>query len=335
MNLPGDFYPTYWQKAPYFQAGAVALDHLTPSPETLWDWARDSDCARLIQPDQNFNVTLNPDTRPDDCHTLLVGQIEQHSDAWDRWSRSLDAIGRWSFSDLMISHATQGASVGAHRDQYDVFLIQLAGQRRWDVGQISDLDLPEIDRGGSKLLDGFVSHAQYIANPGDLLYVPPGCGHLGVALDDQCMTLSVGFRQPTLGEVTEHLLEALSQTRSQDYRDQPPGLTVGNIATLREQLIKAINAISDQTLAKAWALACTQTAEADSDAATGQVRFASGVRAAQLTDTEAVVMGEVFPVAPALVHALVSEQGVKLDDLTPEQSHWIEEFRDAGWLEDR
>ena len=55
----------------------------------------------------------------------------------------------------MISHATQAASVGAHRDRYDVFLIQLAGQRAWQLGTVADANLPEVDQGGSRLLQGF------------------------------------------------------------------------------------------------------------------------------------------------------------------------------------
>ena len=175
---------------------ACELGPLTPSVKQLRQWARQSDAARLIEPDNNFQVTPEPEAPPDGIHTVLVGQVECLDFGWDAWSRSLPQLGRWAFLDLMISHATQGASVGAHRDRYDVFLIQLAGQRAWQLGTVADANLPEVDQGGSRLLQGFEPVQSHIAKPGDLLYVPPGCGHHGVALDDDCMTLSVAFVNP-------------------------------------------------------------------------------------------------------------------------------------------
>ena len=117
MKLPGDFYATHWQQSPCFVPNACELGPLTPSIKQLWQWARQSDAARLIEPDNNFQVTLDPEAPPDGIHTVLVGQVECLDFGWDAWSRSLPQLGRWAFSDLMISHATQGASVGAHRDR--------------------------------------------------------------------------------------------------------------------------------------------------------------------------------------------------------------------------
>lgn len=333
MKLPGDFYAKYWQKAPYFGVGATALAALTPSVTQLWQWAQQSEHARLIQPQQNYQVTLDPVAPPDDQHTLLVGHIEQHDPRWDDWARTLASIGRWSFSDLMISHALEGASVGAHRDQYDVFLIQLAGRRQWQVGSVQDRTLPEVDHGGSKLLPDFVSQQQWIATPGDVLYVPPGCGHHGVALDDDCMTLSVGFRQPQLAEVLERALEWLPDARVEDVRDQAPGTTVGDVSALRSQLVQSIQSLDNEVLSAAWSLACTQTAEADSDASTDQVRFASGVRAASISQDQAAVMGELFQLSPGTLAALCN-RGLDLSSLPATEQDTLEEFREAGWLTD-
>ena len=43
--------------------------------------------------------------------------------------------------DLMISYATDGGGVGAHFDSYDVFLLQVHGQRRWRISAQTDLRL--------------------------------------------------------------------------------------------------------------------------------------------------------------------------------------------------
>ena len=41
---------------------------------------------------------------------------------------------------LMISFAAPGGSVGPHFDNYDVFLLQAEGQRRWKIGQMCEAD---------------------------------------------------------------------------------------------------------------------------------------------------------------------------------------------------
>ena len=333
MKLPGDFYATHWQRSPCFVPKSCELGELTPSVTQLWEWARHSDAARLIEPDNNFQVTLDPDNPPTGIHTLLVGQIESLDSGWDAWSRSLPQLGRWAFADLMISHATQGASVGAHRDRYDVFLIQLAGRRAWQIGTVADRNLPEVDQGGSRLLQGFQPVQSHIAEPGDLLYVPPGCGHHGVALDDECMTLSVGFRQPSLAAVLEHLSQDNSTPLVVDTRNAPPGFAPDSVDSLRRQLMEWIEQRSDTELRQAWGVAATQWSHSDSDAEGEFVRFAPGVRACQIDETQAAVMGEIFYLTAASLKALCFH-GLDANQQDEPTQESLQEFHAAGWLED-
>jgi 50S ribosomal protein L16 3-hydroxylase len=102
--------------------------------------------------------------------------------------------------DVMVSFAAPGGSVGPHLDSYDVFLLQGQGQRRWrydtektrDVRFVEDLDL--------RILQRFTPDADEILGPGDLLYLPPGFAHHGVAVTP-CLTYSIGFRAPNAGEM--------------------------------------------------------------------------------------------------------------------------------------
>ena len=61
----------------------------------------------------------------------------QDVDKWDAdVAALLPAFGflpRWRIDDIMVSFAATGGSVGAHVDQYDVFLLQAHGHRRWQV----------------------------------------------------------------------------------------------------------------------------------------------------------------------------------------------------------
>lgn len=102
--------------------------------------------------------------------------------------------------DVMVSFAAPGGSVGPHLDSYDVFLVQGLGARRWrfdtkrtkDVRFVTGLDL--------RILERFKPDADVVLEPGDVLYIPPGFAHHGIAESD-CLTYSIGFRAPSAGEL--------------------------------------------------------------------------------------------------------------------------------------
>jgi 50S ribosomal protein L16 3-hydroxylase len=105
--------------------------------------------------------------------------------------------------DLMVSYATEGGGVGPHVDSYDVFLLQAHGRRRWRISGKRDLRL--VDGAPLRILANFRPDAEYILEPGDLLYLPPGIAHEGTALGE-CLTYSIGFRAPTYQELLEPML---------------------------------------------------------------------------------------------------------------------------------
>ena len=51
----------------------------------------------------------------------------------DIWHKQFDFIPSWRRDDVMISYARAGAGIGAHIDDYDVFLIQSRGTREWSI----------------------------------------------------------------------------------------------------------------------------------------------------------------------------------------------------------
>jgi 50S ribosomal protein L16 3-hydroxylase len=122
------------------------------------------------------------------------------------------------FDDLMVSYAPPGGGVGPHCDSYDVFLLQGSGRRRWRVSHQRDTTL--VAGAPLKLLRDFRPEQEWILEPGDMLYLPPGWAHDGVALDP-CMTYSVGFRAPSWQELAVHFLRFLEDQVEFDglYRD--------------------------------------------------------------------------------------------------------------------
>ena len=106
----------------------------------------------------------------------------------------------------MVSYALPGGGVGPHFDSYDVFLLQGHGRRRWRVGHQRDAAL--VEGAPLKLLRDFRPQQEWVLEPGDMLYLPPGWAHDGVALDP-CMTYSIGFRAPAWQELAIHFLRFL------------------------------------------------------------------------------------------------------------------------------
>ncbi len=166
--------------------------------------------------------------------TLLVQGLDLHvAEAHEMLSR-FRFVPQARLDDLMISWASEGGGVGAHMDNYDVFLIQVHGKRRWRIGPVADESLvPGVPL---KLLANFEPTEDVVLEPGDMLYLPPRWGHDGIAVDGECMTCSVGFRVPCEDELARELLQRLPELMDEEekgrlYRDpkQPATATPGQI----------------------------------------------------------------------------------------------------------
>ena len=148
--------------------------------------------------------------------TLLVQGVDRHLDA------AHDLLARFRFvpdarlDDLMISLAGDGGGVGPHVDSYDVFLLQAWGRRRWRIAPPSGGGLvPGLPL---KILERFEPREEWVLEPGDMLYLPPGWEHDGIA-EGPCMTYSVGFRAPSRREfLAAFLAEAADDPGGRDPR---------------------------------------------------------------------------------------------------------------------
>ena len=165
--------------------------------------------------------------------------------------RLVDFLPGWRLDDVMVSYATDGGGVGPHYDNYDVFLLQGMGQRRWQLGQRCDADSELRDIEGLRILSQFEPEADYLLETGDILYVPPGIAHWGTAVGP-CMTYSIGFRAPRLNDLLSRLTDSLLERLEpeQFYRDpedvacEPGEISASAIAAARQQLDRAIQALA-------------------------------------------------------------------------------------------
>lgn len=214
------FLNEYWQKKPLLVRNAMPEIMGLLEPEDVKELALEEDVsARLIrQKNKNPNewhVKSSPLTKGDfqklpNLWTILVQAVDHYSfDIAELWKK-FPFIPQWRRDDIMVSYAPQGGSVGKHFDFYDVFLVQGHGHRRWQLGQMCDESTQFIPDQPLKLLPEINVQFDEVLAPGDLLYVPPGLAHYGVAEDD-CLTFSFGFRMPNLAEMTDRLSEQFAK----------------------------------------------------------------------------------------------------------------------------
>lgn len=156
--------------------------------------------------------------------TLLVQAVDHHVPAVAALLEPFRFIPNWRIDDVMVSYATDGGGVGPHFDQYDVFLVQGLGKRRWQLGELCDDTTELLPHDDLRLLADFEPTEEWVLEPGDILYVPPRIAHSGTAVGDDCMTYSIGFRAPSRGELIGGWAESLLSELDDDDRYVDPDL---------------------------------------------------------------------------------------------------------------
>ena len=156
--------------------------------------------------------------------TLLVQAVDHFVPEVAKLIEPFRFIPNWRIDDIMVSYAADDGGVGPHFDQYDVFLIQGLGRRRWQVGPPCDQDTALLPHEDLRLLANFNPVDEWICEPGDILYLPPGVAHNGVAIGNDCMTYSVGFRAPSRSELIGYWADDLLADMKYDDRFGDPAI---------------------------------------------------------------------------------------------------------------
>ena len=259
------FLARYWQQRPLLIKGAFPgfVDPL--SPEELAGLAcEDAVDSRLVFTRKNtWELHSGPFTERDFTAlparnwTLLVQAVDQWVPDVKKLLASVPFLPNWRVDDVMISYATPNGGVGPHFDYYDVFLVQGAGSRLWKTGQqCSERDLLRTGS-GLKLLKEFHTEQEWLLEPGDVLYVPPGVAHWGVSRDNS-LCYSLGFRAPSLGDMLLGYGEFLAGQASADLRFTDPArkqpLRPGEIdrASLQQAHGMLTTALADAASFKRW-----------------------------------------------------------------------------------
>ena len=217
---PEQFLAEYWQKKPLLiKQGLPQLVGMF-EPDDMLGLALEEDAsARLLtqaaskqngQPQWQLKksplIEADFDNLPEQW-TVLVQNLEQWSPELGQLWQAFDFIPQWQRDDIMVSYAPKGGSVGKHYDDYDVFLAQGFGSRRWQLGKFCDKDTEFVADEPIRLFDdmGEIIFDE-ILEAGDVLYVPPKLSHFGVAQDD-CLTFSFGCRRPNLMQIIDSMAD--------------------------------------------------------------------------------------------------------------------------------
>jgi 50S ribosomal protein L16 3-hydroxylase len=193
----------------------------------------------------------------DEHATLLVQAVDHWHQQAAQLLEPFRFIPNWRIDDLMISYSTPKGGVGPHLDQYDVFIIQGEGKRHWRVG-LPDSSLKQFTQNKTLLqVEAFNAVIDCILEPGDILYIPPGCPHEGYAVEN-ALNYSVGFRAPNqqdlLSSFADHIIDTESgQTRYTDH-DLTLRDSKGELTTREGESIKALMLalLEDEQAFKQW-----------------------------------------------------------------------------------
>jgi len=223
---PEQFMRRHWQKKPLLVRQALPGIRPPASRSELAALAASEDVeSRLVSQfsgkwalKQGPVAKLPPYSKPG--WTLLVQGLDLHLQNAHELLSQFRFVPEARLDDLMISYASDGGGVGPHFDSYDVFLIQVHGQRRWRIGRQGVATTGALRAGVPvKLLADFEPEQEFVLEPGDMLYLPPGWAHDGIAIGE-CMTCSVGFRTPWRAELARELLQRLMDDDSQAYANK-------------------------------------------------------------------------------------------------------------------
>ena len=224
-----EFLRLHWQRKPLLVRNAIPHVRAWPGKRGLFALAQRADVeSRLVsRRGGRWSVDHGPLARtklvrpPARGWTLLVQGVNLQCAPVEELLRQFAFLPQARLDDVMVSYSAPGGGVGAHYDGYDVFLLQGPGRRLWRLERTRRFaDVPDVPL---RLIADFVPQEEYLLEPGDLLYLPPGWGHEGVALGPS-WTYSIGFRAPRRAELAVAFLDYLQERGFADEEYRDPGL---------------------------------------------------------------------------------------------------------------
>lgn len=353
---PAQFMRRHWQKKPLLIRNALPGFKPFLTRQQLFAMAADEavESRLIVHQTKGWTLKHGPLARTalppikQARWTLLVQGVDLHVNAAHELLQRFRFVPDARLDDLMISWASDGGGVGPHFDSYDVFLLQASGQRHWRIGRQKDLTLEE--GVPLKILSNFEPEEEHLLNPGDMLYLPPRWAHDGVAVGDDCMTYSVGFRVPQRGGLAGELLQRMADDFEDAtlYRDpaqpatatpaaMPPALEAFAVDALqrllaeRQSLACALGEVMTEPKPRVW------FEEPEADWAPGAVQLDRRTRM-MYDERHVFINGESLRAGGAdarLMRALADERcltAAQVQRASADARALLQDWFEAGWL---
>jgi 50S ribosomal protein L16 3-hydroxylase len=201
-----DFIDEYWQKKPIVLKNAFPNFDDPIAPDEVAGLAMESfiDSRLVTNKNNNWQVTHGPiesfDELGESNWSLLVQGVDRWFESVFDLREAVNFIPKWRIDDVMVSYSTPHAGVGSHLDQYDVFIVQGQGKRRWKAGAVNT-QLQQTEKTKDLLqVDEFDPIVDQVLEAGDIIYIPPFSPHNGETIET-AINYSIGFRAPSQQEL--------------------------------------------------------------------------------------------------------------------------------------
>lgn len=213
-----EFLTSFWQKKPLIIRQALPDFSLSLSAEELAGLAMEEEIeSRIVKHTPNdaiqWHLQRGPfkesdfHALPDTHWTLLVQGVDRFIPEITALLDHFNFLPQWRVDDIMISYAVEQGTVGPHYDNYDVFLYQAKGRRKWSLTKANCVESNYLSDVELRIMDDFTVEEEFILEEGDMLYLPAHVGHYGVSLSQDCMTYSFGYRSYQQQELWDSLGE--------------------------------------------------------------------------------------------------------------------------------
>lgn len=217
------FIANYWQKKPCVIRNFIPNFSDPIDEHELAGLAQleEIDARLMSQKNGSWTVTQGPidDFEPLCVNdwTLLVQGVDRYIDDIDALFRHVDFLPTWRTDDVMVSYSVKNAGVGAHIDEYDVFIVQGKGKRQWQVGLPGTFET-DIPHPLLRLIKGFTPIIDVELSSGDAIYIPPFHPHSGITIEDS-LNYSLGFRAPNTIELLSGLADECIANEKDDGKN--------------------------------------------------------------------------------------------------------------------
>lgn len=217
-----EFLNNYWEKKPFVFRGALDKPEEFMELQDILDMSTDKFFeSRCVSKEGNqWNVENGPFEserfqNKTKIWTLISHNLNLYIENVFQLVKELDFLPRWLFDDAMSTYSTKNSSVGAHIDNYNVFIIQITGKRLWEIEYLPKKEFQEgLD---VRILKEFNPDTTYTLIPGDMIYIPPHVAHHGTSKSES-LSLSLGYKSLEDKKLIEQFsLETLNSFESEEF----------------------------------------------------------------------------------------------------------------------